>query len=86
MFNDLSHGSPPPTIKAVAEHWQLPYETVERHWAAYQAATAAGDETALAIACGDVDGRRDNRRVLSRDEERLLHETITKKNMDPTSR
>lgn len=43
----------------------------------------AGDETALAIACGDVDGRRDNRRVFSREEEQLLRERLDEENIDP---
>ena len=83
VFHDLSGGSPPPTIKAVAEHWHLPYATVRRHWVNYQAATAADDETALTIACGDVDGRRDNHRVFSREEEQLLRSRISQENIDP---
>ena len=42
MFKELSGGFPPPTIKAVAEHWQLPYETVRGRWADYKAAVATG--------------------------------------------
>ena len=83
VFHELAHGCPPPTVKDVAEHWELPYATVRRHWVNYQAATAAGDETALAIACGDVDGRRDNRRVFNREEEQLLRERIDEENIDP---
>ena len=83
MFDELSCGSHPPTVKDVAEHWQLPYETVRRHWSAYKAAVATGDDTAIAIACGDADGRRDNHRVFSRDEEQLLRERIDQENIDP---
>ena len=61
----------------------LPYETVRRYWANYQAVTAAGDETALAIACGDADGRRENARRFSRAEKELLREAIDKENIDP---
>ena len=69
--------------KLLLNIWQLPYETVRGHWAAYQAATASGDKTTLATALGDVDGRRDNHEVFSREEEQLLRERISKENIDP---
>ena len=60
VFAELSHGSPPPSIRAVAKNWNLPNDTVRKHWRMYQRALLENDETALAIACGDVDGRRDS--------------------------
>jgi hypothetical protein len=83
VFADLARGSPPPTIRSVAKDWALPEATVRRRWRKYQRAIAEDDSTLLAIACGDVDGRRDNHRVFSRDEEALLHSTIEQENVDP---
>lgn len=83
VFDDLSRGSPPPTIKDVASQWGLPYETVRRRWKKYQRGVKEKDATLLAIACGDADGRRDNHRVFTREEEALLRTAIDQENINP---
>ena len=49
----------------------------------YKRALAENDEAALAVACGDVDGRRDNRRVITRAEEAEALALIDKENVHP---
>jgi hypothetical protein len=76
VFDELSRESPSRTVKDVAKERGLPYETVRRRWTNYQRVVEQKDEEAIAIACGDVDGRRDNHRVFSREEEGLLRKAI----------
>lgn len=83
VFAELSNGSPPPSILAVANSWHLPYDTVRKHWRMYQRAVATNDETAFAIACGDVDGRRDNARKITREEEAEIRARIDQENVHP---
>ena len=49
----------------------------------YKRALAENDEAALAVACKDVDGRRDNRRVITRAEEAEALALIDKENVHP---
>jgi hypothetical protein len=51
----------------------------------YQRAVTEGNAALLATACGDVDGRRDNHRVFSRDEDALLRSAIDKENVNPNT-
>ena len=85
VFDDLSHGTPPPTIAKVASAHGACAETVRRRWRKYQLAIANNDAALIAIACGEVDGRRDNHRTFSREEEALLREEIDKENIDPNT-
>ena len=81
VFADLLRGS---TITDVANAWQLPRETVRRRWHQYQQAVAADDVTALAVARGGLDGRRDNNRKFSREEEVILRSQLAnKENANP---
>ena len=81
VFADLLHGS---TIADVAKAWQLPRETVRRRWHQYQQAVAADDVAALAVARGDLDGRRDNNRKFTREEEAILRSQLAnKENANP---
>jgi hypothetical protein len=83
VFDEISGTSPPPSVKDVAAAWGLPYETVRRRWNKYQEGVAKKDDLAIAIACGDVDGRRDNSRVFSREEEVLLRSALDQENAHP---
>ena len=83
MFDELSTGSPPPTVNAVATLRGIPKETLRVRWKKYQRAVEEKDDNLLAIACGDVDGRRDNHRVFTREEEALLRAAIDQENVDP---
>ena len=49
----------------------------------YQRAVAENDQIALAIACGDVDGRRDNARKITREEEFEARALIDQENAHP---
>ena len=84
-FEALSVGSPRRTVRDVAAEWGLPYSTVTRRWRNYQRAVKERDDTALAVACGDVDGRRDNHRIFSREEEALLRAAIDQENAHPNT-
>ena len=59
------------------------YETVRGRWKKYQVGVEREDATLVAIACGDVDGRRDNHRIFTREEEALLRTAIDQENVDP---
>ena len=83
MFEELSRDSPHRTVKEVATERDLPYETVRARWKKYQLGVEKEDATLLAIACGDVDGRRDNHRIFTREEETLLRTAIDQENVDP---
>ena len=83
VFAELSHGSPRPNVTAVANRWGLPNETVRRRWKQYQQAIADNDEEAIAIACGDVDGRRDTTRKITREEEAEVSARINQENIHP---
>ena len=60
ILEELSTASPPRIVKDVATAWGIPYETVRGRWKKYQQGVAKKDATLVAIARGDVDGRRDN--------------------------
>ena len=85
VFADISRTSSSLSIKDVAASWELPYETVRRRWRKYQAAVEKKDESLVAIACGDSDGRRDNHRVFTREEEALLRSAIDQENVHPNT-
>jgi hypothetical protein len=85
VFHQLGHGSPPPTIAEVADAWGACRETVRRRWRMYQRGVAEDDSSLIEVACGDVDGRRDNHRVFSREEEALLRSAIDQENIDPNT-
>lgn len=73
----------PPTIARNAHGATA--ETVCRRWRKYQLGIAKDHAALVAIACGDVDGRRDNHRKFCREEEALLREEIDKENTDPNT-
>ena len=85
VFDELSQTSRRRTVKDVAAAWGIPYETVRRRWRKYQLAMEEKDDTAIAIACGDVDGRRDNHRIFSREEEGSLRAIIDQENINPNT-
>ena len=85
VSHQLGHGSPPPTIAEVADAWGACRETVRRQWRMFQRGVAEDNSSLIAVACGDVDGRRDNHRVFSREEESLLRSAIEQKNIDPNT-
>ena len=64
VFEELSCDSPHRTVKKVAIEHSLPSETLRARWKKYQLGVEKEDATLVAIACGDVDGRRDNHRIL----------------------
>ena len=51
----------------------------------YQRGVAEDNSRLIATACGDVDRRRDNHRVFSREEEALLRSAIDQENIDPNT-
>ena len=83
VFEELSRDSPHRTVKEVATERGLPYETVRSRWKKYQLGVKKEDPTLVAIACGDVDGRRDNHRIFTREEETLVRTAIDQENVDP---
>jgi hypothetical protein len=83
VFDDLAAAPPSRTVKDVAAEWGLPFSTVRRRWRKYRRAVEEKDDTAIAVACGDVDGRRDNHRVFSREEEGLLRIALENENIPP---
>jgi hypothetical protein len=85
IFDDITNRSPPTSVKDIATRWGLPYTTVRRRWRKYQQAVEKKDDTLLAIACGDVDGRRDNHRIFTREEEATLRTAIDQENIDPNT-
>ena len=82
MCHQLGHGSPPPTIAEVADAWGACRETVQRRWRMYQRVVAENNSSLIATACEDVNGRRDNHRVFSREEEASLRSAIDQENID----
>ena len=83
LYDRLSARENPSTLAAVAEPYDIPIPTLHPRWTQYKAALAAGDELALAKARGDFDGRRDNHRVFSREEEDELKEALSQENVHP---
>jgi hypothetical protein len=83
LFDQLSRETPSRSIKGVAAEWGLPYETVRRRWNNYQQGLKEKDDTVIAVARGDVDGRRDNHRVFTREEEATLRSAIDQENVHP---
>ena len=83
LFEQLSAPPPTPTVKDIAEQWSLPYETVRRRWKKYQQGVKEEDPNLLAFARGDADGRRDNHRIFTREEEAELRTELDKENTHP---
>ena len=84
MYRDLSsRSSPPCSIVDVAAKWNIPRETLRRRWKQYQRSLKDGDRVGLLTALGDLDGRRDNHRILTRDEEAEVMAQIDKENVNP---
>ena len=83
LFDILSGSESPPSTASVAASHGVNARTLQRRWRKYRAALAAGDELGLATARGEVDGRRDNARVFSREEEQELMEALSKENVHP---
>ena len=83
MFEQLSRSSPHRAVKEAATERGLAYETVRSRWKLHQLGVETEDATLVAIACGDVDGRRDNHRIFTREQEALLRTAIDQENVDP---
>ena len=83
FFNILSRSKDPPSIRSVSLLHRIPYRTLQRRFRQYEAALANNDKPALARARGEVDGRRDNSRVFSREEEEELKAALGQENVHP---
>jgi hypothetical protein len=83
LFDLHSRPENPLSLLAIARLHKIPNSTLYDHWTQYQSALAANDELELAKARGDIDGRRDNHRVFSREEEDELKEALNQENVHP---
>jgi hypothetical protein len=83
LFERLDDASSPLSIRALAAEQGLPHTTLGRHYRDYQAGLANDDHVKVAVATGEIDGRRDNARKFSRAEERTLLEVLDKENVAP---
>ena len=83
IFDDISAASSSRPVKAIAAKWGVQYETLRRRWKKYQRGLEVKDENLIAIARGVVDGRRDNHRIFSREEEAVLRSAINQENVHP---
>jgi transposase-like protein len=86
LFDLHSRPEKPLSLLAIARRYNIPKSTLYDHWRQYQSALAANDELELAKARGDIDGRRDNHRVFSREEEDELKEALNQENVQQARR
>ena len=83
LFDILSDRGSAISIRALAEEHHIPYPTLRGRWQRYRKALSTRDERGLRAARGDVDGRADNHRVFSREEEAQLKAEVNKENAHP---
>ena len=83
IFTARDHDQPTPSYRALEAKYGPPASTIRSHYRRFKAAQADKDDTGLRVALSEIDGRRDNARVFSREEETALRRVALKENAHP---
>ena len=83
IFDEHELGTPPPSLRSLASKYGIPRATLSDRYRRYAAAKRDKDSEELAIAVGEIDGRRDNHRIFSREEEQELKDQLEEQNLHP---
>ena len=83
IFDAHELETPSPSLRSLATKYGIPRATLSERYRRYKATQHDNDAAELAIALGEVDGRRDNHRVFSREEEEQLRVELDQENLHP---
>ena len=83
IFTARDHDQPTPSYRALEAKYGPPASTIRSHYRRFKAAQANKDDTGLRVALSEIDVRRDNARVFSREEEMALRRVALKENAHP---
>ena len=83
IFDEHELDTPPPSLRSLASKYGIPRATLSDRYRRYAAAKRDKDSEELAIALGEIDGRRDKHRLFSREEEQESKDQLEEQNLHP---